>query len=312
MDYLAGIDVGATQVKLGTVDLEGHILQQDRIPAGAKASFADFALPIAESLKRLQVKTGGNLRAVGIGTPGFTDKRTGVLMGGAENIPCLKGNSLSGFFKERFAVPAVTDNDGTCAAAGELAWGSAKSYRDFLLITLGTGIGGGLVLDGKVYRGAQGFAGEVGHLCLDRNGPWCVCGGRGCFEQYASATAIVRLYREKLQKRGLPVPEPLAPAAVLESARNGESLALDTVQHAARAIAQAFGSAANLLNLEACILGGGLSAVADQLAGLVKEYVVDYAWPLFAGELRIHTAALRNDAGLLGAAALALQERPPR
>jgi glucokinase len=308
MDHLAGIDVGATQIKLGTVDLEGRILQQDRLPAGAKASFVDFARPIAESLKRLQDKTGGTLRAVGIGTPGFTDKRTGVLMGGAENIPCLKGNSLSAFIKERFAVPAVTDNDGTCAAAGELAWGSARSYRDFLLITLGTGIGGGLVLDGKVYRGAQGFAGEVGHLGLDRNGPWCVCGSRGCFEQYASATAIVRLHRERLQKRRLPIPEPLEPAAVLMAARNGDPVALETVRHAARAIAQAFGSVANLLNVEACIIGGGLSAMADQLAGFVREYVADYAWPLLASGLKIHTAALRNDAGLLGAAALALQE----
>ena len=308
MKYVAGVDVGGTNIKLGMVDEEGMVLCRDNIPAKTRESFQEFAEPIAQSLTDLQAQVGGRLKAIGIGTPGFTNKQTGILLEAAELVPYLKGNSLAQFLGEKLRVEAFADNDGTCAAAGEWKWGSGKAYRNFLLITLGTGIGGGLVLDGKLYRGSQGFAGEVGHLCVDPNGSWCVCGSRGCLEQYASATAILRLYREKRQKRGLVGQQAMSPKAVFDAAGAGDPLAVETLREGARAIAQIFGSATNLLNLDACILGGGLSLAGDQLAELVRPQVVDYAWPLLAQNLQIRTAELKNDAGLLGAAALAFEE----
>ena len=308
MDYAGGIDVGGTHTKIGLVESNGRIVAQSRLQPDPRGAFEALAGVIADGLGRLHAEAGGRLLAVGIGNPGYTDRHTGITVGGAHNVPCLHGNSLSRFLGSRFAVPASADNDGTCAAAAELSWGAGRDSPDFLLITLGTGIGGGLALDGRVVRGARGFAGEVGHFCVQQGGYECVCGARGCFEQYASAGAILREYRERRRRRGLPPDPALSPKSVLAAAAANEPLALQVVSEAARAIAQVFGSVTNLLNLDACILGGGLSQAGDLLPRLVREMVPDFTLPLFAEGLRILPAQLGNDAGLLGAAALAWEE----
>ena len=305
MEYAGSVDVGGTQTKIGLVESGGGIVAQTRIQPDPRGPFEALAEAIAAALQLLHRQAGGRLASIGIGNPGFTDRRTGVTVGGAPNVPCLHGNSLSAFLGSRFGVPARADNDGTCAAAGELAWGAGRGAPNFLLITLGTGIGGGLVLDGRVVRGARGFAGEVGHFCVQPGGHDCVCGGHGCFEQYASAGAILKLYQERRRRRGLPLDPDMSADGVLATAAGGDGLAEQTVNEAARAIAQVFGSVTNLLNLDACIVGGGLSLAGDLLLARVRASVHDYAWPLFAKDLRILPAQLRNDAGLLGAAALA-------
>jgi glucokinase len=304
MEYAAGVDVGGTHTKIGLVDQEGRILAQRRLQPDPRGAFEALAVAVADSLERLHDEAGGRLSAVGIGNPGYTDRYSGITVGGAFNVPCLHGNSLSSYLGSRFGVPARADNDGTCAAAGELAWGAGQGRANFLLITLGTGIGGGLVLDGRVVRGARGFAGEVGHFCVRQDGHECVCGARGCLEQYASAGAILRLYQGQRRAQGLPTDPALGPGGVLAAASSGDPLALQVVDEAARAIAQVFGSVTNLLNLEACIIGGGLSHAGDFLLRRVREAVPGFTLPLFAESLRILPAELRNDAGLLGAAAL--------
>ena len=305
MEYAGGIDVGGTNTKIGLVDSSGRIVARARLQPDPRGAFDTLAQTIADGLRRLHEDAGGRLAAIGIGNPGYTDRESGITVGGAHNVPCLHGNSLSKFLGARFGVPAGADNDGTCAAAAELSWGAGRDAPNFLLITLGTGIGGGLALDGRVVRGARGFAGEVGHFCVQQGGHECVCGARGCFEQYASAGAILKLYQDLRRQRGLP-PEPsLSAEGVLAAAAAEDALALQVVDQAARAIAQVFGSVANLLNLDACILGGGLSHAGDLLLRLVREMVPAFTLPLFAEGLRILPAELRNDAGLLGAAALA-------
>lgn len=303
--YLAGVDVGGTNTKIALVEPGGRILRQTRLQPNTHGTFEELAEPVAAALRELQRGAEGSLAAIGIGNPGFTDRRTRRSVGGAPNVPCLHGHSLAGFLEERFRAPAFADNDGTCAAAGELAWGAGRAAPNFLIVTLGTGIGGGLVLDGRLVRGARGFAGEVGHFCVRPEGRDCVCGGRGCFEQYASASAILRLYSEKRAKRGLAVDPGLGAEGVLAAAEAGDELALQTADEAARVIAQVFGSVTNLLNLEACIIGGGLSLAGELLLRRVRASVADFTWPLFAQGLRLLRAELRNDAGVLGAAALA-------
>jgi glucokinase len=305
MDYVAGVDVGGTHTKIALGERDGGILRQTRIQPNVRGTFTDLAEAVASVLREMQSAAGGTLAAIGIGNPGFTDRRTGVTVGGAPNVPCLHGNSLSRYLGTRWGVPAFADNDGTCAAAGELAWGAGRESSNFLIATLGTGIGGGLVLNGRIVRGARGFAGEVGHFCVQPEGFACVCGGRGCFEQYASATAILRLYQAKRDRRGLSVDRELGAEGVLAAAETGDILALQTVEEAARAIAQVFGTVTNLLNLDACIIGGGLSLAGDLLLRVVREKVADYTLPLFTDGVRVVRAELRNDAGVLGAAALA-------
>jgi glucokinase len=308
MEYAGGIDVGGTRTKIGLVESGGGIVAQALLQPDPRGPFQELAETIADGLQRLHAEAGGRLAAIGIGNPGFTDRHTGICVGGAHNVPCLHGNSLSAYLGSRCAVPSVADNDGTCAAAAELAWGAGRDAPNFLLITLGTGIGGGLVLDGRVVRGARGFAGEVGHFCVQQGGYECVCGARGCFEQYASAGAMLRLYHERRRRRGLAVDAGQSAEGVLTAAAGGEPLALQVAAEAARAIAQVFGSVTNLLNLDACILGGGLSHAGELLPRLVREAVPDFAQPVFTESLRILPAELRNDAGLLGAAALAWEK----
>ena len=245
--------------------------------------------------------------AIGIGTPGFIDKDTGTLLGGCENIPSLQGRSVQQYLEGEFGIPSFADNDATCAAAGELAFGAGRNFRNFIFVTLGTGIGGGFVLDGKVFRGARGFAGEIGHLCIDPNGLWCNCGSRGCFEQYASGPALVRIYAEKRHKRGMGAGEELSARDVVDRARAGDRLAIDTLEDAGRWIAQAFGTLLNLLNLEACIVGGGISHAGEILLEPVRRHLPDYTWALVGKGVEIVLAELRNDAGILGAAAQALE-----
>jgi glucokinase len=310
MDLAAGVDFGGSSVKVGLVDRRGGIHARETIEIDPRASFEGILEPVVHGLRRLAagIEKGSSLRTVGIGTPGFTDTGTGVLVGGCENIPRLRGNSIQGFLADALGVPGYADNDATVAAAGELLFGAGRKYRNFVLVTLGTAIGGGLVLDGKVFRGARGFAAEIGHLCVDPNGVWCNCGSRGCLEQYASGTAMVRLYAEKAKKRGAELPgRALTPKDIVDRAGTGDPVARDTIEEAGRFLAQAFGTILNLLNLEACIVGGGVSRAGEILLEPVRRHLADHCWPLIGQGVEVVTAQLLNDAGIVGAAAQAFE-----
>ena len=251
--------------------------------------------------------TAARLRVIGIGTPGFIDKDEGMLIGGCDNIPALQHRSVQKYIEEVFQTPTFAENDATSAAAGELAYGAGRSFSHFLLITLGTAIGGGLVLGGKVYRGWRGFAGEVGHLCMSPGGPWCGCGSRGCFEQYASGTAISRIYDEKRKKREPTTSDRITPKLVVQRAVQGDALARDTLEETGRWIAQAFGGILNVLDLQACIVGGGVSEAGEMLLEPIRRNLADFTWPEICKDVRVLPAELGNDAGILGAAAQALE-----
>jgi glucokinase len=307
MKYYAGIDLGGTSAKMGLVDLSGRVLEKTIHEIDATAPFVEIARPLAAALRGLAGKAGGKLAAIGIGSPGFVDADSGLLIGGAENIPCLKGNSLSRFLQEEFMVPVSTDNDATSAAAAELKFGAGRRFRHFVLLTLGTGIGGGLVLNGRVFRGARGFAAEMGHICVTHGGHWCNCGSQGCLEQYASAPAIKRLYREKRLKRGLPVERGQTVRDIFSLAAAGtDSSAVDTVEDAVCYIAQALGTLINVFNPQALIIGGGVSQAGEILLTPLRRRLADFAWPTLREGVEVIAAELANDAGLLGAAAGAM------
>jgi glucokinase-like ROK family protein len=308
MDYAAGVDFGGTSAKIGLIGRDGSILARDALPINPRAAFTEILDPVVvliDSLAR-HLPRGDRLIVIGIGMPGFIEKREGTVVGGCENIPGLQGKSAQSYLRRALGVPAFSENDATSAAAGELVFGTGKNLSSFLLITLGTAIGGGLVLDGRVYRGSRGFAGEVGHLCVVPDGVQCNCGSRGCFEQYASGTAMARVYREKMRKRGCDDPAATA-KTVADKAREGDEAARQTIEEAARYIAQALGSILNLLDLQACLVGGGVAEAGDILLTPVRERLADFCWPEIARGVHVLPAALGNDAGVLGAAAQALE-----
>jgi glucokinase len=312
MDIAAGIDFGGTSAKIGLVDRTGTIHARAHVATDARESFEGIVGPVAETLRALIAKEARGLKLVtiGIGTPGFIDKTQGVLVGGCENLPALQKRSVSQSLQREFDVPAFAENDATSAAAGELAFGAGRSFSSFALITIGTAIGGGLILDGKVYRGWRGFAGEIGHLCVNPGGLWCNCGSRGCFEQYASGTAIVRLFSEKLRKRGADPGSSLSTRDVVDRGKAGDECALDTLEEAGAWIAQAFGSLLNILDLQACIVGGGVSEAGETLLEPIRRHLPDNCWPQIARGVSVKAAELRNDAGILGAAAQAFERLP--
>ena len=316
MDYVAGIDLGGTSAKLGLVDSAGRILARDRVPIDPAADAGRIIAPILHAVRGLlsRMASTDRLAAVGLGTPGFVDVATGMLSG-SENLPGMMETPIFRLLAEGLGVAAFVDNDANCAAEGELAFGAGRQFSSFLLATVGTGIGGGLVLGGRVWRGARGFAGEIGHMCLDPLGPWCPCGARGCLEQYAAGPAIVRLYQSKVGQRGPATPVE-SPEEVARRAAAGDELAREAFSEAARALAQAFGSVLDLLNLDACLVGGGVAAAGDILLEPLRRHLPDFVYPLVGERVTVTPAALGNDAGLLGAAALAFGadaggKRPP-
>ena len=309
MELAAGIDFGGTSAKIGLVDRGGRILARSQVSMDARESFEGIVEPVARSLRELIARDSGGapVRTIGICTPGFIDKSDGNLIGGCNNIPSLQHRSVQRYLADRFGVPAFAENDATSAAAGELAFGAGRKFASFVFITVGTAIGGGLVFDRKVYRGSKGFAGEIGHLCVVPGGLWCNCGSRGCFEQYASGTAILRVYREKTQKRGQACLGCESPRDVVERARGGDRLALDTLEEAGSWIAQAFGTLLNVLNVQACLVGGGVSEAGDLLLEPIRRHLPDHCWSQIGEGVQVLAAELRNDAGILGAAAQAFE-----
>ena len=309
MDLAAGIDFGGTSAKIGLVERTGRIRARARVTMDARESFEGIVEPVAESLRGLMAgdAPGETLITIGIGTPGFIDKTEGILVGGCNNIPSLQRRSVQRYLSEAFEVPAFAENDATSAAAGELAFGAGRSYSNFVLITVGTAIGGGLVLGGKVHRGWRGFAGEIGHICVNRDGLWCNCGSRGCFEQYASGTAIARVYSEKLRKRGDNPDSSLSARDVVERGKAGDPCARDTLEEAGMWIAQAFGTLLNVLDLQACIVGGGVSDAGEMLLEPIRRHLPDHCWSQVGNGVKVLAAELRNDAGILGAAAQAYE-----
>jgi glucokinase len=308
MEYAAGVDFGGSSAKIGLVGRDGSVMARETVRIDSRAAFEEVLGPVALRLKALVAARprADRLVVAGIDMPGFIDKEGGIVVSGSENIPCLQGRSPQVFLSNALGVPAFSENDATSAAAGELVFGAGRRFSSFLFVTLGTAVGGGLVLDGKVYRGSRGFAGEVGHLCVVADGVACNCGSRGCLEQYASGTAIVRTYREKLRKRDCDAPEATA-KTVAEKARAGDPQARDTMEEAARYIAQAVGGIFNILDLETCLIGGGVSEAGDVLLEPVRQHLPDYCWPEIAKGVQVLRAELGNDAGIMGAAAQALE-----
>jgi glucokinase len=309
MQLAAGIDFGGTSAKIGLVERTGRIHARAQVFMDPQESFDGIVEPVAAALRGLMKRYApdATLITIGIGTPGFIDKTEGMLLGGCNNIPSLQRRSVQQYMHAAFHVPSFAENDATSAAAGELAFGAGRTFSSFVLITVGTAIGGGLVLGGKVYRGCRGFAGEIGHLCVNRDGLWCNCGSRGCFEQYASGTAIVRVYSEKVRKRGGDPGSSLTARDVVERGIAGDLCARDSLEEAGAWIAQAFGTLLNVLDLEACIVGGGVSEAGEMLMEPIRRHLPDHCWPQVGNGVKVLAAELRNDAGILGAAAQAFE-----
>jgi glucokinase len=300
MSLWLGVDIGGTRIKLGLVTGEGELLARAASPFDRGATFEQMADSVLEAASRLAADR--TLSAVGIAAPGYAHPSTGILIDGANNVPALRGQSLPAVFAARLGVPAFIENDGTCATTGEMLFGAGRPFRRFALITIGTGIGGGVVVDRRVVTGPAGLPPEIGALCLDPRGPANYSGIAGTLERLASAEAFLERYRQGGGRR-----EAAAAIDVFRLAGEGDRAAGVAIDGVARVIAQAFGIMVNLLNLEACLIGGGVSAAGAPLQEAVARHLPAFTWPALGRNTRVLLAAHGNDAGILGAAAIAGQ-----
>jgi glucokinase len=300
----AGVDIGGTKCLGVLVDDAGAVLREERLPTPSTGPDA-----LLEVLDELAVALGPYDR-FGVGAAGLVS--TGGIWRAAPNVGGVWDFPIADRLGARLGHPVLVENDATCATLAEWQAGAALGASDVVLVTLGTGIGGGIVSGGRLVRGAHGFAGEPGHMVVDPNGPPCVCGRRGCWERYASGSGLARLAREAATGGRLARVVTLAGDAeavrgehVQSAAREGDHDALVVIDQWAWWVALGLVNLTNLLDPEVVVMGGGLAAAVDLVLAPVRRHFADLLYaPGHRAHPRIEMAALGEQAGAIGAALL--------
>jgi glucokinase len=313
-EFVFAADLGGTHLRVALVDRDGKLYcrQMQSTPQAEKPTEIVRALIDAvhacESSAREQ---GGAISAVSVVVPGTVNVADGVVVK-APNVPCLDGFRLAAALESELEWPVILENDANAAAIGELWRGAGQGYRTLICVTLGTGVGGGIILDGKPWRGVDGSAAEIGHIGVDPfAGVPCMCGSRGCLEVYASATAIVRMTREarpRYPNSILHNTEDLTSKKVYEAGKEGDELAIEVFRRMGVYLGIGLASLINVLNPEIVVIGGGLSNGWDLFEKHMHQQVLERAFPIPARRVKIVRAQCGDDAGLLGAAKLAFAD----
>lgn len=317
--YVFGIDIGGTTVKLGLFGVEGNericLLDKWEIPTvkanGGASILPDAAKSILAKMEEKGIREE-ELAGIGVGVPGAVDEE-GTLTGGAVNIG-WKSFNIPKALRAYINVSVKAVNDANAAALGEMLAGGGKGCRNMAAVTLGTGVGGGIVADGKVLTGAFGAAGEIGHIHLeDEETEACGCGNRGCLEQYASATGIVRLAERRLAKDEKPSVlrgGRLSAKRVFDAVKAGDETAVQIAEQFGDYLGKGLAAVAAVVNPEVFVIGGGVSKAGEILLTFVEPAFRRYAFPSCAGA-RFALAQLGNDAGIYGAAGLFIDAGRP-
>lgn len=307
-----GIDVGGTNVKIALVNDKGSIIYSNSIPTRAEMGYEYTINNMKEAIQDLlkETKTAvKDIEGMGFGFPGQIDCQKGIVRL-APNIPGWVEVPIAEIMQKEFKIPTRVDNDVRCAALGELNFGAGVGCENLVCITVGTGIGSGLIVNGKLVRGASNAAGEIGHIKLDMTGgPLCGCGDRGCLEAFASGPSIVAMAEEYIKGgkstkyRELANPE-ITPYIVSEAAKQGDPVAQRIFTIVGEYIGIGLASVVNLLNPEKIIVGGGVAAAGDILMKPIKETLVKRAMKIAGSTVEVVPAQLGNTAGVIGASLL--------
>jgi glucokinase len=308
-DLYGALDLGGTKVRALVADLEGNVRGEEIRPTeadrGQDAVIDRMIDTLRSAAQQAQVRAE-DLRAVGVASPGALDLVRGLVFEAAQ-LPGWDGVPLARIIGERMGIPALLENDANAAALGENRFGAGRGTRQMIYMTLSTGVGGGIIIDGKVYHGATGAAGELGHVVLNVDGPRCLCGARGCLEAYASGTGIAWRARDLVERGEAPglalvLRERGEPDAneVAEAARAGDADALRLFDEAGLYLGVALANYINIFNPEAIVLGGGVMAAADLFFDRAERTMRELArkGPLKA--VRLERAALGDRSGPLG------------
>lgn len=316
-DKLIGIDLGGTTIKFAIMTATGDIQQKWSIQTNILDEGSHIVPDIIDSINYhldLYQLDKERIIGVGMGTPGTVNEKDGTVQG-AFNLNWKESQNVKADLEAGLGFPVAIDNDANAAALGEQWRGAGNNQPEVVFVTLGTGVGGGLVNEGKMIHGAKGAAGEVGHMIVEPGGYQCTCGNYGCLEQYASATGVVHLAHDYADayagdsklKAMVSNGEEITSKIVFDLAKEGDYLANEVVDKVAFYLGLATANIANLLNPSTIIIGGGVSAAGDFLLTRVQKNFNDFAFKMTRHVTELKLAELGNDAGAYGAASLALQ-----
>lgn len=314
--WALGIDLGGTKIAASVVSSDGDLSGEVRVPTpAADGPEAVIDAMVSTARRALAVSSLGpdDLTGVGVGAPGPVDPVRGRVVR-PPNLPGWQDVALREALSTRLGLPVTLDNDANAAGLAEARFGAGRGCSPLLYLTVSTGIGGAILLDGQLLHGATGAAGEVGHIVLDPGGPRCGCGGRGCLEALASGTAIARDARAAIEsgrdstlaERFSDRPEDLGAADVARAARQGDALAAEVLTGALDSLGLGVASLVNVLNPARVVVGGGLSALGERLLAAILQGIARQANPMARSAVSVRLAALGPQVGVLGAAALVL------
>ncbi len=311
----AGIDIGGTNIKYGLVDAKGKVLFKESRPTmvekGAEP-LMHLVTNISERLLYYAADEELEVKWLGVGTPGAVDNRIGKVISLSPNIEGWQWMEIGRILKERLNLPVIVDNDVNSMALAESRFGAGVGYRSVLCVAVGTGVGGGLIIDGKIWRGANFTAGEIGHMTINYAGPQCRCGSRGCIEVYCSSEAIIGRTKAKLSN-GLteifqdvlegPL-DGLTIKKLFAAAKRGDTVAVEVINETAVYLGAGLAGAVNLLNPEIVVIGGGIADGGGGFLEAVSAEIRKRAFSTAVENLRVARASLGNDAGFIGASIL--------
>ena len=309
--YVVGIDIGGTNTVFGIVDARGTIVASSSIKTGAYADIEEYVDAVCQNLLPLIVANGGvdKVKGIGIGAPNGNFYSGTIEF--APNLPWKGVIPLAAMFEERLGIPTALTNDANAAAIGEMTYGAARGMKDFIMITLGTGVGSGIVINGQLVYGHDGFAGELGHVIIRRDGRQCGCGRKGCLETYCSATGVTRSAREFLTSstepsllRAIPA-ENITSKDVYDAAVKGDKLALDIFEFTGQILGEAIADFIAFSSPEAIILFGGLAKSGEYIFRPIQKAIDENILTIYKGKTKLLMSELKDaDAAVLGASAL--------
>ena len=305
-----GIDLGGTNIAIGVVDNAGRILAQDSTPTLSSRPYDEIVKDMVNLSEKIVKKAGykmSDVEGVGIGCPSAVDNRSGEVIYTA-NIPSFQNIPLRKEFQKYYNIPVTLLNDANAAAYGEYIVNGENSSV-FVAVTLGTGVGGGIILDGKVFVGSNGAGVEIGHIPLVHNGIRCGCGNRGCWESYASVTALIKQTKVAIAKHPESLLKQIADErgvvngrTAFDAAKRGDSVATEVIQKYIEYIANGIVGIVNIFQPEKLVIGGGISKEGEYLIKPITEFVRKYDYNKFFEPVKIEAATLFNDAGIIGSA----------
>jgi len=317
-DLILGVDLRGSKILAAVVNSRGEILSSNESATPVTGGHGVVIQAIVDSSHRVLKQAGiaiSELIAIGVGAPGLSNPETGILFT-SPNLPGWRNVPLRDIMQERLGKKTFVINDANAAALGEFCFGAAHGARNFIYVTFSTGIGGGIVIEGKIYTGAIGAAGEVGHMTIDDEGPICNCGSRGCWETVASGTALAKEARRKI-KEGVRTSileyaegdvEKVTAPVIHSAAKQGDRLAKELIARTGYYVGVGLANLINIFNPELIVIGGGLSNIGDMLLEPAFKVAGERAYKEAFQAVHFASAELGRNSGVLGAATYALQE----